>query len=277
MTATTWAGHLLGPDTHTNRPSASSVPDGALYMCTTHNKIYKVVSAAWTDYATLSGQVATDTIWDAKGDLVVGSGADAAAILSAGSDGQVLTLDAAQTLGVKWASAPGGGIGAILSDTSITGATGTFDITSLSGSYGRLVCHLFARTDETITISTCNGRFNNDSSSIYYWADQNFDSTNGQGTTHTEADSRFAYGMPGASAPSNSFGYLRVEMMNYATASYLKQGTYSYGLRLDTNRTKTGSAQVHYASTTAISRIAFAPGTSGKSFVTGSRLIIEAY
>lgn len=53
--------------------------------------------------------VAADTIWDAKGDLVAATGADAAVKVPVGADGTVLTADAASTAGVKWAAAGGGG------------------------------------------------------------------------------------------------------------------------------------------------------------------------
>ena len=48
--------------------------------------------------------LSADKIWDAKGDLAVGTGADAAARLAVGTDGHVLTADSGETAGVKWAS-----------------------------------------------------------------------------------------------------------------------------------------------------------------------------
>lgn len=101
---TNFAGHFLGPDTHANRPSASGKPDGVMYVCTTHNKIEKVTSGAWGDYATLESgvTVATDTIWDTKGDIAVATAADTASKLAAGANTKVLTADSAQSTGLKW-------------------------------------------------------------------------------------------------------------------------------------------------------------------------------
>jgi hypothetical protein len=45
--------HILGPDTHANRPAASGVPEAALYECTTHGLIYKNVAGTWVTYGTL--------------------------------------------------------------------------------------------------------------------------------------------------------------------------------------------------------------------------------
>lgn len=52
--------------------------------------------------------IATDTLWDAKGDLAGGTGANTAARLAVGSNGQVLTADSAATTGMKWAAAGSG-------------------------------------------------------------------------------------------------------------------------------------------------------------------------
>lgn len=56
------------------------------------------------------GSVATDTIWNAKGDIAAATGADAAAIVSLGTNGQVLTADNTQTAGVKWATPTSGDV-----------------------------------------------------------------------------------------------------------------------------------------------------------------------
>lgn len=66
---------------------------------------------------------------DAKGDLLVGTGADLLARLAAGSIGHVLTVDPAEAVGLKWAAPSGGAssfIGCLLRRTanqSIPGST----------------------------------------------------------------------------------------------------------------------------------------------------------
>jgi hypothetical protein len=55
-------------------------------------------------YKARGGAVASDVIWDAKGDIAAGTGADAAARVAVGTNGQVLTADSAQSAGVKWAT-----------------------------------------------------------------------------------------------------------------------------------------------------------------------------
>ena len=48
------------------------------------------------------GAVATDAIWDAKGDLAGGTGADTAVRLAVGTNGYSLVADSTQTTGLKW-------------------------------------------------------------------------------------------------------------------------------------------------------------------------------
>lgn len=59
--------------------------------------------------ASAGGAVATDTIWDAKGDVAVGTGANTAARLPVGANGLVLTADSAETTGMKWGAVAGTG------------------------------------------------------------------------------------------------------------------------------------------------------------------------
>lgn len=62
-----------------------------------------------------TGTVAADVIWDAKGDLAGGTGANTAVKLTVGSNGTVLTADSGETTGMKWAAA--GGSGSVATDT----------------------------------------------------------------------------------------------------------------------------------------------------------------
>jgi hypothetical protein len=73
------------------------------------NQIIKQLSDLEVDLATAlagsGGNVSTDTVWDAKGDVVAGTGANTAAKLIAGADGLVLSTDSTQATGLKWVGA----------------------------------------------------------------------------------------------------------------------------------------------------------------------------
>jgi hypothetical protein len=72
------------------------------------------------------------TAIDAKGDLVVGTGADTFARLGVGTNGQALIADSAEATGLKWATAASGGMTSIASG-SLSGSS--LSLTSISGSY----------------------------------------------------------------------------------------------------------------------------------------------
>lgn len=95
----------------------------------TSGQFLRVVSgkAAWATVAALF-----ETLFDAKGDLLVASAADTAARLPVGTNGQVLTADSAEALGMKWASGgSGGGEGAALAVASYNpGSMSTYTTTS---------------------------------------------------------------------------------------------------------------------------------------------------
>lgn len=67
-----------------------------------------------------TGNVATDAIYDAKGDLPVGTGANTAARLAVGTNGQVLTADSTEATGLKWVTPNTGGASLPLVDDGAT-------------------------------------------------------------------------------------------------------------------------------------------------------------
>jgi hypothetical protein len=102
---------LRSVDTHTH--AAADITSGTL-------------DVARLPVGTGSTNVIAPTIVDAKGDLIVGSAADTVARLAVGgTNGHVLTVDSAETLGLKWAAAAGG--------ITAVGST-VADILSVSGS-----------------------------------------------------------------------------------------------------------------------------------------------
>lgn len=83
---------------------------------------------------TITNDMATKI--DAKGDLIIGTGADTYDRLAVGTNGHVLTADSTTTTGTKWASIPSSG-GFTLLSTNTLSSTVT-QIGSISGSYKHL-------------------------------------------------------------------------------------------------------------------------------------------
>ena len=100
---------------------------------------------------------------DAKGDLVVGTGSDAASRLAVASTaGYLLAVDSGETTGLKWAAPSSGGM-TLLSTTALTGSSVT--ISSINQSYK----HLFVVVKDIYLngIDDIGIRYNGDSGSNY--------------------------------------------------------------------------------------------------------------
>jgi len=91
------------------------------------------------------------TAIDAKGDLVVGTGADTFSRLAVGTNGYLLTADSAEATGLKWAAAAGGGSGlTFISRTAFSNvASQAFDnvFTSTYYSYIAVIEYVYAVTN----------------------------------------------------------------------------------------------------------------------------------
>lgn len=80
---------VLLTGTHAARPAATAVGGGTIYACSTHAILYQSDGASWGTWwdPASSGVIAGDAIWDAAGDLAVGTGANTAARLAIGAAG----------------------------------------------------------------------------------------------------------------------------------------------------------------------------------------------
>ena len=104
-TALEWAAPAGAPDSDdvTYTPTTLADWDGSADPGDVEQALDQLAERI-TDVEAASVAVATDAIWDAKGDLAVGTGANTAAKLTAGSNDYVLMAASGETTGLKWAT-----------------------------------------------------------------------------------------------------------------------------------------------------------------------------
>jgi hypothetical protein len=158
---------------------------------------------------------------DAKGDLIVGTGADAAARLAVASTaGYLLTVDSGETTGLKWAApAAGGALTSLASGSLAVSSTGV-DLTSISQSYTELWLHL---KDLRMAANGLGGNFilNNDTGSNYYGIalEQNGGNTS---TTIRNANTSFEYQNFNVNSAANEGYFVLVKISFYAESTAYK-------------------------------------------------------
>lgn len=104
-----------------------------------------------TDINTSLDGVVLESIIDAKGDLIVGTGNDAVDNLSVGSDGYFLKSNSSQTLGMEWSALPaasttGSGIVQLSDSTSTTSSILAATPTAIKTTYDYADTHITAST-----------------------------------------------------------------------------------------------------------------------------------
>lgn len=102
--------HQSGSSTEANRLKSVTGADVTISAGEVAELEYSTVISRWIlSKKASSGSMATDTIWDAKGDLAAATAANAAAKLSVGTNGTVLKANSATATGLEWAAESGGG------------------------------------------------------------------------------------------------------------------------------------------------------------------------
>lgn len=126
---TRFADHLLTGN-HAGRPSASSVPEGTLYSCTTHNLVYQSTSGTWGTWLTAGGSGALDDLSDVT--------------ITSPSTGEALVYN-----GSAWVNDSVSGSGATIQYGSLKPGTPDDDFTgsSLTGWTANSQAGSFALTD----------------------------------------------------------------------------------------------------------------------------------
>jgi hypothetical protein len=106
-------------------------------------------STAWTSlgYSSLPSTAISNTVVDAKGDIIAATAADTVAKLTVGSNGQVLTAASGQSTGLQWAT---------MTHTAITVAD-TTDTTCFVGLFESATGDLAPKTDAGATYNAGTG------------------------------------------------------------------------------------------------------------------------
>lgn len=231
-----------------------------------------------------SSSVATDVIWDAKGDLAAATGADAAAKLTVGADYTGLVAEAAQSSGLRWV--PGASV--LLYDYTVAGSDkasidtgadtptdGIAGTSAFSAAFRVLQVFVILRTDDAGATAGVSITVNNDTGAKYdLTVLQGVNATASAGSALAQANWSITVHGSGGLAGYASMGELVIP--GYAGTTFNKAGIFSSTVPDSTaanNRIHVN--QFGFRDTAAITRIKFAAVSTAKLKV-GSRVMVYA-
>lgn len=160
------------------------------------------------------GDVATDAIWDAAGDIVQGTGANTAARLPIGTANQLLRVNAGATA-LEYAS-----VGRVLISEQTPTETGTVTFDSIPGGFKSLYLEWFGRSTVNATAEGGSCFLNNDATITNYRRQR----ITGSGTTAsaTTGDDAAAFSFVGATGQANSAGHGWLKIIGYSGTTFYK-------------------------------------------------------
>lgn len=200
----------------------------------------------------------------AKGDLVVGSATNDAAVLGVGSNDQVLTADSSTATGLKWATASAGGM-TLISTTTLTGSSVT--LSSIPATYKNL--QIQVRNFRPASSTFMKGRFNSDSGTNYFsTVNQSFYTENN--FSFNQDFWAFDQGQATTTNANNNFHIFNI--YDYAnTSTYKIMDAFWYKRNSSNDSNRGGVVLSWWGSTSAISSIEFFPNSG--NFTSGTVLL----
>ena len=196
----------------------------------------------------------------AKGDLVVGSATNDAAVLGVGANNTVLTADSAEATGLKWATPSSGGM-TLISTTTMSGTSVT--LSSIPGTYTDLIFVMSG-----VTNSSGNGQ-------LYISPNGNGSVTDNVGIIATSVYSVYddainVYGNTTSlrTDANNAFAF---RISNYASTTAFKPFLFSGNFVNNASVARAVVAGGNFKSTSAVTSLVFALG--GTTFNSGTILL----
>lgn len=186
----------------------------------------------------------------AKGDLVVGSATNDAAVLAVGANDTVLTADSSEATGLKWA-APASGSLTLLSTTTLSGSSTV--ISSISQLYKQLFIELVDGYKNG-NAEDLYFRLNADSTSKYSYGRFTCENSTVSGNCAT-ADDKIILGQTSNLTTQSYKNSLNMYLTNY-TSTGTKIGNWNMNI-VNTGQIFTYTGSFKYVGTSAISSISF--------------------
>ena len=193
--------------------------------------------------------LATDTLWDAAGDIVHGTGADTAGRLAIGTAGQYLNVNAGATA-PAWVT--GGQV--LIAENSPTG-TGTSTFSTITGVFSSLRVEFMGRSTKAgVTYEDMSIQYNGDTTAANYRSstDYGFNATTG-----SDGGAASSAAVSAANSPANSCTTITYTILDYSKAIFNKQTIVNVAHRRDASSVYELAANgaIEWVNTAAITQI----------------------